>query len=270
MKPMQLIHLLVALALLLTPQHASAKTDETSHLTGQAKTIADTVIAAQRAGWEDHDYKQYMTQWADEATLTWGRTDEPGKYDQPIDLEQIRATRKIRMRGTPPKDQYAYKVDKVEIDGDTATLRLTVHVTGEDENFESRMGEQYQLIKTDAGWKVTANRVWPISNRFGDRKVVYNAKLWARLDTAVARVRAYSKERDQSYALMNAYRFDEAYAAAVKATEAEGATAEDWSTRGYFAAIAGQADDVDPCLTKARSMDPDVWLPAFAPEETKE
>lgn len=251
------------------PHYAVPHHPETEHLEGTAKHIADTVITAQRAGWENHDLERYMAPWADEATLTWGRSDQPGKYDQPIDLDTIRATRAIRMRGMPPNDRYVYDDVKVQIDGRSAKLSLTVEITAEDDAYQNRTSEQYELIQTKAGWRVTKNRAWPISIRTDEGKTIYNEQQWAALDAAALQAQRAGTDTAHAYTLLGAYRFDEAYEAAVRGTMQKGASAEHWGLRGFLAALAGQPEDVDPSFEKARSIDPEVWLPAFAiPQDT--
>ncbi|MCG8583263.1 MAG: nuclear transport factor 2 family protein, partial [Pirellulales bacterium] len=206
-----------------------------------AAEIQKAVLDAQRAGFERHDYKRYMQQWADDAKLVLGRSDEEGKYDVILNCDQIASSRKLLFHGEPTRT-LTFDESTVDVNGDSAELKL--QTTIKYEKWATTIDEIYRLRKTDAGWKVVLNRAWPVvEKRLGIVVTRYDADGWKRLDEAVEDARRNGDESEVGWALISAYRFADANELARRRTVRDDATAIDWMQRSHAALTLGKTDD---------------------------
>lgn len=263
---------LICVAALLLTQPSFAKLDkqdrekraqETVHLDGEAKQVADQLIASQRAGWEDHDVETYLASWAEDSVLTWGRSAQPGPHDFRVQADPRAATRRIVLRGENPGTRLRLVSVDVEVDGDTAVLNWQIIYSSDASDNRRLNAERYDLSKTDKGWVVTANRAWVLAVESDGKKTRIDEEEWARRDLAVKQAEADGRHHDHCIALLEAYRFGEAYEAAVAMTEREGAKADAWVLRGITSAVACKAEDIEPAFKKAKAMNPFIWQPTY-------
>lgn len=257
---------ILLIACTLTPAFGGEddRSSDTAHLKGEAKDVADWLLNAQRAGWEDHDSKTYNAQWADDAELTWARSAEPGPHDYTVNAKQISATRKMIMAVDPTKTTITPTDISATVSKDSAQVDWRIKVISADGGYSTLTAEQYRLVKTDAGWAVKTNRAWVLKIIEEGKTTVMTEKEWARRDAVAKRARESGDTDKLRFALLDAYRFGEAHDTAVKVTKQQKATAEDWAIRGWMAGIACRHDDMLPNYKKAIEMDPDVYLPDYA------
>jgi len=266
---------LIVVAATLTASAAHAQDDraeETAHLEGEAREVADWVIACQRAGWEEFDVATYLSQWAEDATVVLGRTGEPGRHDLIYDYDAIVATRTFRMRGQDPGIRLAYHDVSVEIDEDTAMMHTRTITSSRSSEYREIMNERFTLRRTDDGWLVAEDRAWLVGELVEGERYVVDGSTWRELDGWIAD--EFATERDTRWLrdfLLKAFRFEEAHAMAVEVCGQDDATAEDWSRRGVFAVLVGDVEDAELALATAVELDPEVWLPYYAmPEDNPE
>jgi hypothetical protein len=236
----------------------------------EAAAVRKAVLDPQEAGWGRHDFKAYMSQWADGARMIVGRGEHAGKHDTVFDRKQIEATRRLLMHGKVPADQkLAFADVKVKVRGDQAELRVrtTMSFGG---GYET-VGELYQLRKTAAGWKVYLNRGWFLKTKHGDQVTVFDADTWKKLDEdADTLVQADRRGERAAQALLAARRFQEAHALLKKVTAGKDAAAADWLLRGNAALGVGHADDALAAFRNALRLDEGAPVPPFAREGRKE
>lgn len=241
------------------------RSDETAHLTGEARKIANWVIASQRAGWEDLDVETYLSQFAEAATVVLARMEEPGEYDVTYDYETIVATRTMRMRGENPGIVLRYVNVEVEIDGDEAVMRTRTITRSRGSDYREIMHERFTLRRGDDGWLVVEDRAWLVGELIDGERIVVDESVWEERDGWIEAELAGDREprwlRDY---LLHAFRFEEAHAMAIEVCGLEDAEAFDWSRRGVFAVLAGDAADAELAFATALEMDPEVWLPYYA------
>ena len=263
---------LVAIFSTIPAQAEDDRAEETAHLEGEAREVADWVIACQRAGWEDFDVEMYLSQWAEDATVVLGRTSEPGQYDMTYDHETIVATRTFRMRGQDPEIRLAYHDVSVVLDGDKAVMDTRTITSSRDSDYREITRERFTLRRTEDGWLVVEDRAWLVGELVEGERHVVDGSTWRELDGWIAD--EFVTERDTRwlrYFLLKAFRFQEAHVMAVEVCEQDDATAEDWSRRGVFAVLVGDIEDAELALETAIELDPDVWLPYYAmPDDAAE
>lgn len=244
---------------------------ETAHLEGEAREIADWVIACQRAGWEDFDIETYLSQWAEDATVVMGRLEDDGEHDVVYSHEQIVATRSLRMRGENPGIQLRYLDVVVEIDGDFAVMRTRTITSTHDSEYKEIMAERFTLRRSEGSWLVVEDRVWLVGELRDGERIPYNAEVWDTLDQELEVSQDDLEDWEYRDALVRAFRFFEAYEQSVLVSESPDAIAEDWSRRGLYAVLVGEVDDAVAAFSEAWDLDPEVWLPYYAmPEDEAE
>ena len=246
------------------PGLATARDGETDHLEGEARELADWLIASQRAGWEDGDIDTYLAQWHPEAALILARSEQPGEYDQRIEMDQLGPTRRLRMTDVDTGVELAFSDIRVEIDGQRAIVSWRAVTAGPDSVFRELMRERYLLSRSGEGWVVMENRAWFLGIEVNGEKTMFSEAEWARRDAAAEAAQEVNDPRVLRAALLDAYRFPEAHAAAKRATELDDAGADDWGWRGFLAVIAADATDAARSFVRARELDPDISLPPYA------
>ncbi|MBI1375728.1 MAG: hypothetical protein GC159_23715 [Phycisphaera sp.] len=230
-------------------------------LADEKTDIAELVVAAQRAGYEQHQLEAYMQLWADDAKLI-GSRDAAGT-DHPVEMgvEQIRLTRKLtfqRLAGDEPL-RLVFGDQRVTIDGDTAEFRVessTVRGAG-----YFKVGEVYKLRRTDKGWRVYENRWWPIEQKSGGSLTRFNAATWRDLDDDADAAKLSGDDRNAAVKLYVAHRFTEALRHAIVHCSTGQASATDWALRGWIAVQAGKGDDAVKSFNKARELEPRISVP---------
>jgi hypothetical protein len=226
----------------------------------EAAAVARLVQETQRAGFERHEFDKYMTLWADDAKIIVARSEKPGRHDMTLSRAQIEATRRVMFRADPPKDsKMTFANVRPEVDGDSATVRYRSTI-GSKEYVET-VDEVFRLRKKDGRWQAFENRAWPIETRNGDETTKYNAETWQRLDAEAAK-----HEKDPSKllpALMDAWRFPDAHAAAKKWTGQEKDKSEAWLWRGLSGMAAGDATDALNSFDKVLALDPKAVVPDY-------
>lgn len=256
----------IATCLILTfsPSTAAARDGETDHLEAEAKDLADWLIQSQRAGWEQHNVEEYLTQWHPDSLLVIGRGDQPSEHDLTVPRDRLEATRRLRMHGQPSGSTLAMSDIEVQINDGRATVTWRCISTSRDETYRELMREHYQLTMTEEGWKVTENRTWFLGVEKDGTKKAFTEMYWQRQDAIATELKRAGRPRQLRAFLFDGYQFAEAYDAAVQATELDDATPDDWIWRGITAAIAYRPVDAKIAFKKAVELDPDTWLPAYA------
>lgn len=228
----------------------------------EAERVVELVLEAMRAGYERHDATAYLALWADDARLTGGRGELPGRYDFTLDRSSIEAAQSIRFCGTPPRYSFDFERAEGRVDGDEARLR-TVTVLDFEGGFE-REGEIYRLRRTPDGWRLFENRWWPIAEVVGDETLHFDAALWRELDARVARLEGAADPRERARALGAAYRFEECCSAWRRVTERDDARAADWAEYGRRALQVGEAGEALRAFRVALELDPAAPVPPHA------
>ena len=237
---------------------------ETDHLEGENRQIADWVIACQRAGWEDLDIEVYLSQFAEDATVVLGRSGEPGKYDTTYDYIAIVATRTMRMRGENPGVVLRYVDITAEIDGDDAVMTTRTIASSRGSEDREVMNERFALRRSGDSWLVVENRAWLVGKLIDGERHVVDASAWEEWDRWIKEERQGAHDTRLLWGwLLQAFRFEEAHAMAVRVCGQEDVEAEDWSRRGVSAVLAGDAQDAELAFSRAIEMDPGVWLPSY-------
>jgi tetratricopeptide (TPR) repeat protein len=228
----------------------------------EAERITGLVQEAQRAGFAKHDFKQYMTMWADDAKIIVGRFDKPDANDTTYNRTQIEATRGTLFRASAAKDaSLSFTNIRPEVDGDQATLkyRSTYRIGDTVETFE----EVFRLRRKDGAWTAFENRAWPVETRYGDTVTRYSPETWKALDAEVKKQQERGDIAAQVSALFDAWRFKDAHALARKWTEQAENELTAWLFRGGAAMSAGDAEDALASFNKALTIDPKAQVPEY-------
>lgn len=272
----RLLFLILALlfAAPVTAEQAAAdaqdeRANETAHLKGEAKLIADRIVSGQRAGWEDREFEPWAELWAKDAVRTWARSLEPGPYDQVFKAKDLLPAVRILVSGEDIGLTLKFTKISVQIDGDNAVMDWRFLITSDLSDRRELYSERFKLKRIDGVWKITSDRAWIVGVESEGKKTKLDADEWAKRDAAVERASDAGNLSDLRIALMDAYRMVEAYKVAVKMTEQDGAQAIDWSVRGMLAVFSSNHADAYPSFERAAEMDPDVWLPYFAKPRDK-
>lgn len=256
--------LVLALFLGLSSGPATASEGETDHLEAEARVLADWLISCQRAGWEEGEIDHYLEQWHPEAVLILARAEEPGPYDQVIEMEQLAPTRRLRMTDVDTGVTLSFSDIRVRINGQRAVVSWRAVTAGPDAVFRELMRERYRLEKHGGQWKVVENRAWFLGLEENGEKTLFSDEEWSRRDAAARAAKQSGDARAMRAALLDAYRFPEAHAAAVDATGLADADAGDWAWRGFLAVIASDASDAARSFIRARELNPEIGLPPYA------
>ena len=249
--------------------HAPTSTDE--------RAAVAWLQASQHEGFTRHDLAAYLAVWAPEATLTVARGEAPGPYDRTLDHGQIVATRRERFfrppQGTPKLWWTAVTVAWTAAD----RMQVAWVAHSETQDGGERVAERYELRRSrpgePAGFRVVSNRLWPLWIIDGRRlPVAYDAPTWAHLDRVAAETVCFGGPCPS--ALLAAWRFEDAYAAARRETEGLDETkvtaqvaAERWALRGVCAVVAGHVEDAEPSFAQALRRWPQIELPPWRSAE---
>lgn len=229
---------------------------------GDQDAVETLVVSARQAGLARHDIAHDMSMWAPEAELIVGRSEEQGRFDLVLNRAQIEATRVQRFYGWPPKRR---KVDiddvSVSVQGDEAVLNM--NVTVREENGYETTAERCWLHRTPQGWRVYRARRWPLRTSIGPEEYIFGANEWQRRDDEIHAQRKTGNRTLEVVALLEAWRFREAWEVAVKATEGQHSPAMLWVMRGIAAVAAGNVEDAPLAFREALARDPKVALPPY-------
>ena len=190
------------------------------------------------------------------------RGPEPSSADIAASGSPIAATRRLQFRESSKGVFTHYDNIRCEVSGDRASL--SYEVTAIIGDWLRSWVIQCDLRRTTAGWKIAADRGWPIRAREGGKIIPLDAPYWAERDRRVEQARASGDPRAVVNALVDALRFVEALSAARELTESPGATAADWVLRGTVALSAFEASDAIASMKKALSTDPKLVVPEWA------
>jgi eukaryotic-like serine/threonine-protein kinase len=227
----------------------------------ESEAIKDVVFNAEQKGWTDGDLAAYMAARTEDYSGTSLRGPEPGPADVTASGPSIAAIRRLQFREIS-KDVYAHYNDvRCEVSGDRASLSYEVTVING--NWLRSWVAHFDLRRTPAGWKIFADRGWPIRAREGGKIIPLASAYWAERDRRVEQARASDDRRAVVDALVDASRPVEALAASRKLTESPGATAADWVLRGTVALSAFDAVDAVESMKKALAIDSKATVPAW-------
>jgi hypothetical protein len=231
--------------------------------------LATMIQQSQKAGFEKHDLKEYLSIWSDDVKMIQGRSEKSDKYDTVLTRAQIEATRKLRFAVPPPKDlTMEFQNVKTEVKGDEAavryraTIRMPAMSMTEDEIF--------RLRRRDGKWKVYENRSWPIEYRGSDFIETYEEGTWKALDEQASRAASAGDLGGEMAPLMKGLRYADAHAVAKKWTEKEGKFTPPWLARGEAAMAIGDVADAKASFRKALEIDPKANLSDYARLAAKE
>ena len=227
----------------------------------EAEAIKDVVFNAEQKGWTDGDLAAYMAARTEDYRGTFLRGPEPSSADIAASGPSIAATRRLQFREISKDVPMHFDDVRCEVSSDRATL--SYEVTSIIGTWLRAWKFHFELRRTPDGWKIFADRGWPIRAREGGKIIPLDAAYWAERDRRVEQARASGDPRAVVNALVDALRFVEAFAAARKLTESPGATAADWVLRGTVALSALDAADAVDSIKKALAIDPKATVPAW-------
>ncbi len=238
----------------LPPATAASKEEE---------EIKALVLGAEMAGWFRHDLQMYLAAHTDAVRSTRGRGEQPGPYDLVLERKQLEAVRRLQFASPPVgANVRASNEDvRVHVQGDRAEMKFRGVVRWED-GFDT-YGAIVQLRRTPRGWRIHAERTWPVKEKHGPEVVSFEVETWKARDAQVEKSRATGDRPELARALDEASRPAEAFAVAREQTAEKKIAATDWALRGQLALKAGDAADAWTSFRKAEAEDPDLELPSF-------
>ncbi len=221
------------------------------------------VEQGQRDCFIDYNVDKYMATWTDDVRLVGGRGPEPGPHDLALNRAQIEATKRLRYghKSEGPGFTLTFDNPQVEVSGDTAELRW--RATFRVEDFEEVTDELYKLRKTPQGWRAFENRYWTITSGQAGRAPVKDAAFWAAQDARVKSAKEAGDGFAEAQALMDANRFADAHQRLTSLPQEKQAS-EAWALRATAAVIVGNVADAKKSACRARAIQADVQLPAWA------
>jgi tetratricopeptide (TPR) repeat protein len=222
--------------------------------------LAKRIQESQKAGFEKHDLKAYLSIWTNDAKVIEGRAETPDKYDTVLTRDQVEATRRLRFAVPAPKDlTMVFKDVQTEVKGDRATVRYRATIK---QPRRAETADEIFLLRREAGeWKAYENRSWPVEIRGSDYIETFEAGTWKALDEQATRVATLGEKVG---ALNHGRRYADAYAAAKEWTKTEGKFADPWVSRGLMAMAVGDAADAKASFAKALDLDPNANMPEYA------
>lgn len=245
--------------------HAPISTDE--------RAAVAWLQASQHEGFTRHDLDAYLAVWAPEATLTVARGPEPGPHDRTLDHDQLVETRRERFFRPPQGTPKLWWTDVTVAWSAADRMQIAWVAHSETQDGGERVAERYELRRSrpgePVGFRVVSNRLWPLWIIDGRRlPVAYDAPTWAHLDRVAAETVCFGGPCPS--ALLAAWRFEDAYAAARRETEGldeakvtAQVAAERWALRGVCAVVAGHVEDAEPSFAQALRRWPQIELPPW-------
>jgi WD domain, G-beta repeat len=228
----------------------------------EAEAIKDVVFNAEQKGWTDGDLAAYLAARTEDYSGTSLRGPGPSSADVTASGPSIAATRRLQFREIRKDVPMHFDDVRCEVSSDRATLSYEVTIING--TWLRSWSAHFDLRRTPAGWKIVADRSWPMRAREGGKIIPLDAAYWAERDRRVELARASDDPKAVVNALVDALRFVEALAAARKLTESPGATAADWALRGTVALSAFEASDAIASMKKAVAIDPMLVVPEWA------
>jgi WD40 repeat protein len=207
-----------------------------------------TVRGIETADWTMPDPAVFLAHYLPGARAIEGRGPKPGPYDVTRDLAGQRFLANCWYIPQGPLYRVTIEVEEVKIAGDSARVRFR-QVVRWTTGFH-HAATSVRLTRSPAGWKIAEQRTWPVANRNGGKRVVYDEAAYRGLDAKAEEARKGGDLRDLRQALVDAHRPAEAHAVAKKVTGRADATAADWVERGAAALSAG--DDADTIASARR------------------
>ncbi|HLA83878.1 MAG TPA: nuclear transport factor 2 family protein [Thermoguttaceae bacterium] len=231
-------------------------------LDGEAKAIADFVLNSQVAGIRDRDVATYMSIWSDDAVFMVGRGEKPGLYDIAWTRAQVEESGRVKSAAGPDKDVKLTHDDvRVELSGDRAVLTCKTRFTTD--GFLRVSREIFRLRKTNEGWRVHENRLWPLYYQRRGKTTTYTPEKWKELDADVARCQDGEYLWALLAALAEAWRFKETYAQAKEITEENEDQPAAWLWRAHTAEALGHIQDSLASYRRALALDPKSQVPDY-------
>jgi hypothetical protein len=231
--------------------------------------IIQLVQESQRLGIAGQDLAAFMRIWAEDARLVLGRSAKPGPYDEVIPIDRVEAYWNKRGPDQRSKVELSFARETARITGRRAEVTWDTTIR-ETHNATKRVAvrverERWLLRRTDEGWRVYENRVWPVSlQRGAEPLIVYDDAKWAALDRAVDTAKKAGGSDALLTALYAANRFGEGHDAAVKATTGSHVTAVDWFWRAAFAMNLYFIDDAKKSFAHQLELDESAEIPGWA------
>lgn len=230
--------------------------------------LAELVQQSQKAGQEKHDLAKWLAPWARDAKIIGGRSEKPGMYDVVLTWPQIKAHAEIRYSGSPSKKvSMTFENVQVQIQDDKAVLRYRAVVKTPDST--TRADEIYLLRKTQTGWEIYENRWWPVHEIYKGKEIQFDAKTWQKLDAEVDQKRKNKDLLGEALALIEAYRFTEAYTVSKELTKQRPQEAIAWLLRGFAAFESGHAPDALTSFQQTLVLDPTAEVPDYVRKALK-
>jgi tetratricopeptide (TPR) repeat protein len=229
--------------------------------------VRDAVVSAMKAGFEKGDLAGYMAAWDENARLIAGRGPKPGPHDAGMDRSAIEATKRL-VFGSPLLAGVRVSHDdvNVQVKGDEAevTLKTTTSRTVEGTPLAEVVGERFLLKKREDGWRIVENRYWPIEMRVGGDTFTYDEQAWTRLDAAAEQTGAMGDVSGQLGALLQGWRFRDAYEAAKRRTKEDKKNLSAWMALATAARLVGKADEALAAYRAVHRLDPKAPVPDAA------
>lgn len=214
--------------------------------------VIDVVRASSSALLEKQDVALFLSYWSTDAVLVRSRQEALGPSDVTLALPQIGAVRRIIVLREEPRTLDVADT-RVELEGDRATLRwLATTSVG---NARDVFAEEYELIRTEEGWRIDKMRYWPESRTVDGDTAVFGPSWVRNIDDEVETARAGGDERQLLYLLFGAYRFREAHALATDLTSRSGADAWTWSLLGTCALMIGDVEQAEHAFAMAKRLE---------------
>lgn len=254
----------IAVALAVVP---GCKKSETPSGADEAKAIERAVTEAMKAGFEKNDVDAYLSVWADDASLTGGRGETPGPYDVTLDRKQIEATKRL-IASMPRSVSMVVRFEDVKVDvkGDEAEMRCRTVVEMGTDSME-KVGEIYRLAKTKDGWRIKSNRYWLLDTRYGDKEQAHDAAAWKKLDAAVEEAKTKDDREALVYALLDAWRLEEALKEARVLVKERPDSAANMGLYASLARLTGNADEALEVYRRIHAKWPDAPVPSLAKDK---
>ena len=227
--------------------------------------IMSVVVGARRSELLRYHLGPALRPWATNSDLTLGRGATKGPADLVLDYDHLVDRALHKLHGPPPEARMlSFRDAEISVQGSEARFSLVSRIIDPTDVLE--LAESYELWLSPIGWLIVRGRRWPLRQRRGGASYRFDSSEWDRRDDLARAAKARGDLRGWVQALLDGWRFRDAWDAAQTITEATGIVEPEaslrWALRGRVAVELGLGSQGVAAFKEALKRDPAVRLPA--------
>jgi hypothetical protein len=225
------------------------------------REILKPLKAAERAGYERHQLKRYLTAFTKDAVWTHGRRAVKGPYDRVYThAQQVDQLKRIWSVPATGRARLYFRQEALQLTDDNTTATYEVEIRHTFFGGNKEFGRRYVLKKQGKRWLIASVREWPREHQLGIEHTLFSDEFWLSCDESIEKSPA-TAPLSRMMQFMEAWRYTEALDVIRAACEGPNPTANLWIARATLAIEISQIDEARAAVKAARALDPLIEAP---------